>query len=160
MTTISGLDGGTKVRLSVQKPKAVRMHSYLDVEEFQSTARLYGQTIDWPEWFSSPRIGSEQFFLFVDEGHIDLGEVERAGVSVPTRPKNQKLSEMKAVVPEREFYAFSSRASRGGYNLRYARRGGSRRDRPDDSESDGVPDNEEGELPNDEYDPSNPQGGG
>jgi len=88
MTTIPGLIPGTKFSFQVQKPKVVRMHSFLDLEEFQTTTKLYGQTIDWPEWFCSPRIGSEQCFKFVDEGVIDPEEVRRAGVILPSRPKN------------------------------------------------------------------------
>jgi len=59
MTTIPGLIPGTKFSFQVQKPKVVRMHSFLDLEEFQSTTKLYGQTIDWPEWFCSPTRDSE-----------------------------------------------------------------------------------------------------
>jgi hypothetical protein len=143
MTTIPGLIPGTKISFQVQKPKVVRMHSFLDLEEFQSTTKLYGQTIDWPEWFCSPRIGSEQYFKFVDEGVIDPEEVRRAGVILPSRPRNEKLSEMKAVIPEREFFAFSSRARRGGG--RQTRSSGPPENVP--VEVSDPSDDEEGEVP-------------
>jgi len=164
MTSIPGLIPGTKLTLQVQKPKAVRMHSFLDLEEFQSTTKHYGQTIDWPEWRRSPRIGSEQFYQFVDERVIDLEEVRRAGVVISPRPRNEKLSEMKAVIPEREIFAHMAKGSKRGGGIDGRRRTRSHPQPPEDipEEVEIIPSDgeneEDDEIPR--SDSSSPQSGG
>ena len=151
MTSIPGLLPGSKLTIQMQKPKTVRMHSFLDLEDFQTTANHYGIAIDWPEWVCSPRIGSEQFYKFVDEGVIDPEEVRRAGAVIPPRPKAKNLSDMKAVIPEREIYAFATRA-----RIKKAKKKAAERKRElseESSEEEEEGEAEEGEVSGDVPDP-------